>query len=113
VHRDTSDGNTWMWIPDTTPYYAVPEWYVGSNGIPRLGAGTIPPDWYPRRPGICGDFGLALDMLNRHSAANAVLTTVRPPQFILSSLCADFCRRGHSLLEPLPLEVNLFTSRKI
>ena len=86
MHHDTSDGNIWMWIPQTGDKHAVPNWFIGQNGFPHLGLATVSQEWYPRCPGICGDFGLALDMLNENSAANAVLTTVCPT----SSLHAFF-----------------------
>jgi hypothetical protein len=78
MHRDTSDGNVWFWVPQTDPQYAVPEWYLSpQTGQPEFYTIEVPPPWFPKRPGMAGDFGLGMNMLDETGAANAVTTTVR------------------------------------
>ena len=81
MHRDTSDGNVWMWIPATEPQHAVPEWFT-EQGRALFNRFPVGLNWFPRRPGMTGDFGLAMDMLKEDSAANSVITTVH----LMSSL---------------------------
>lgn len=86
MHRDTSDGNVWFWIPQTDPKYAVPEWYLSpQNGKPHFATLEAPAPWFPKRPGMTGDFGLGLDLLDGEGAANAITTTVRLRVISLSS----------------------------
>jgi len=75
LHRDTSDGNVWMWIPSVREKYAVPSWQI-VDGKPHFEGLPVDSEWFPKRPGIAGDFGLALDVLKDDSATNAVITTV-------------------------------------
>ncbi|KAG2740908.1 hypothetical protein P692DRAFT_20752145, partial [Suillus brevipes Sb2] len=76
MHRDTSDGNVWFWVPQTDPQYAVPEWYLSpQTGKPEFYTTEVPAPWFPKRPGMAGDFGLGLNMLDETGAANAVTTT--------------------------------------
>jgi hypothetical protein len=96
-----------MWIPQTEPQYAVPDWYT-EDGLAHFGIATVQPEWFPRRPGIAGDFGLALDMLKKDSAANGVHTTVCSSSSLYFLLCAlIFYHRGHTLLAPLPPQMLL------
>ncbi|KAG2045516.1 hypothetical protein BDR06DRAFT_1055910, partial [Suillus hirtellus] len=76
MHRDTSDGNVWFWVPQTDPKYAVPEWYLSSqSGVPHFATLEVPAPWFPKRPGMTGDFGLGLNLLDKDGAANAITTT--------------------------------------
>lgn len=86
MHRDTSDGNVWFWVPQTDPKYAVPEWYLSlQSGEPHFATLEVPVPWFPKRPGMTGDFGLGLDLLDGEGAANAITTTVRLRVISLSS----------------------------
>ncbi|KAG1756587.1 uncharacterized protein EDB91DRAFT_1241633 [Suillus paluster] len=76
IHRDTSDSNVWMWIPQIDEWFAVPEWIKEQDGKTHFRMVVVNPEWFPRRPGVAGDFGLALDMLESKSTANGVVTTV-------------------------------------
>ncbi|KAG1851376.1 hypothetical protein F4604DRAFT_1592412, partial [Suillus subluteus] len=76
MHRDTSEGNVWFWVPQSSAQYTVPEWYLSpESGKPYLEALEAPAPWFPKRPGMTGDFGLGLNMLDEAGAANAVTTT--------------------------------------
>ncbi|KAG1851355.1 hypothetical protein F4604DRAFT_1543004, partial [Suillus subluteus] len=76
MHRDTSEGNVWFWVPQPSAQYTVPEWYLSpESGKPYLEALEAPAPWFPKRPGMTGDFGLGLNMLDEAGAANAVTTT--------------------------------------
>jgi len=54
-----------MWIPQIHERFAVPDWVKEINGTTKFGSNLkkVGPEWFPRRPGLAGDFGLALDML--------------------------------------------------
>ncbi|KAG1732832.1 hypothetical protein EDB19DRAFT_1601479, partial [Suillus lakei] len=75
IHQDTSDSNVWMWIPQINEQFAVPEWIKEQDGKTHFRMVAVNPEWFPRRPGVAGDFGLALDMLESKSTANGVVTT--------------------------------------
>jgi hypothetical protein len=79
MHRDTSEGNVWFWVPQPSAQYTVPEWYLSpERGKPFFEALEVSATWFPKRPGMAGDFGLGLNMLDEAGAANAVTTTVCP-----------------------------------
>jgi hypothetical protein len=78
-----------MWIPQINERFAVPEWVKDDDGKTHFASAPVDPEWFPRRPGVAGDFGLALDMLESKSAANEVITTVCPHP-IISSSCTHF-----------------------
>ncbi|KAG1823841.1 uncharacterized protein BJ212DRAFT_1261805, partial [Suillus subaureus] len=53
MHRDTSDGNVWFWVPQTEPQYAVPEWYISpQNTKSHFDTLEVPAPWFPKRPGM-------------------------------------------------------------
>ncbi|KAG1734904.1 uncharacterized protein EDB91DRAFT_1056609, partial [Suillus paluster] len=65
IHRDTIDSNVWMWIPQIDEWFAVPEWIKEQDGKMHFRMAVVDPEWFPRRPGVAGDFALVLDMLER------------------------------------------------
>jgi len=73
-----------MWIPQIHERFAVPEWIKERDGKMHFSLAVVDPEWFSRRPGVAGDFGLALDMLESKSAANGVVTTVCPHPTISS-----------------------------
>ncbi|KAG2029983.1 hypothetical protein BDR03DRAFT_1017666 [Suillus americanus] len=76
MHRDTSKGNIWFWVPQSSAQYVVPEWYLSpESGKLYLEALEAPAPWFPKRSGMTGDFGLGLNMLDEAGAANTVITT--------------------------------------
>ena len=79
-----------MWIPQIHERFAVPDWVKDINGTTKFGSKKVGPEWFPRRPGLAGDFGLALDMLESKGAANEVVTTVCPHPIISSSCTHSF-----------------------
>jgi hypothetical protein len=79
-----------MWIPQIHERFAVPEWVKESSGRTYFGTMEVGLEWFPRRPGLAGDFGLALDMLESKGAANEVATTVCPHPIISSSCTHSF-----------------------
>ncbi|OAX31937.1 hypothetical protein K503DRAFT_668438, partial [Rhizopogon vinicolor AM-OR11-026] len=71
VHCDTSDSNTWFWVPIADKDHAVPNWYI-DEGVPKFYGETVESEWFPMRPGMIGDFGLALDSLDDSEGASEV-----------------------------------------
>ncbi|KAG1771394.1 hypothetical protein EV702DRAFT_944299, partial [Suillus placidus] len=54
IHRDTSDGNTWFWVPIADQDHAVPNWRI-DKGVPKFCGEIVESEWFPMRPGMIGD----------------------------------------------------------
>ncbi|KAG1735955.1 uncharacterized protein EDB91DRAFT_1038644, partial [Suillus paluster] len=58
IHRDTSDDNTWFWVPIVDQDHAVPNWCI-DEGVPKFcgETGTFPYSSVDREhpPNICHD----------------------------------------------------------
>jgi hypothetical protein len=100
IHRDTSDGNTWLWVPNTDEEHAVPDWCI-DEGVPKFCGVPVESEWFPMRPGMIGDFGLALDYLDDSEASEE---RRRWTTTVSSSFLLAFCSCTHMKVGNFPLQ---------
>jgi hypothetical protein len=101
IHRDTSDGNTWFWVPIADKEHAVPDWCI-DEGVPKFCGDPVESEWFPMRPGMIGDFGLALDDLDDSEEALAE-KNMWTTSTVSSSFLLAFCLCTHIKVGNFPL----------
>ncbi|KAG1742272.1 uncharacterized protein EDB91DRAFT_1051942, partial [Suillus paluster] len=96
IHSDTSDGNTWFWVPIADQDHTVPNWCI-DEGVPKFCGETVESEWFPMRPGMIGDFSLALDFLD--DSEKALEEKKKWTTMVRSSFFHAFCWSAHESRE--------------
>lgn len=101
IHHDTSDGNTWLWAPIADQNHTVPNWCI-DEGVPKFCGEIVESEWFPMRPGMIGDFGLALDLLDDSEKAleeKKKWTTMVSSSFLLAFFSSAHMKVGNFSLQ--------------
>lgn len=97
IHRDTSDGNTWFWVPIADQDHAVHNWCI-DKGMPKFCREIVKSDWFCMRPKMIGDFSLVLDFLEDSEKA------LKEKKKWATTVSLSFCLSAHMKVGNFPLQ---------